>query len=110
MPFALGGPTEVNDDVDGLPHRVLLAAATALSNNLLLACLLTPDDDPGPDPPSVDCAPLELEFGAEVENTFKGFNIDDNVAALSTLFKNGLRKFSSSANRTPGRMVPGWNQ
>jgi hypothetical protein len=56
MPFALGGPTEVNDDVDGLPHRVLLAAATALSNDLLLARLLTFDDDPGPDPPSVDCA------------------------------------------------------
>jgi hypothetical protein len=57
---------------------------------------------------------LELEFGAEVENTFKRFNIDDNAAAtaaaLSTLFKNGLGKFSSFVNRTPGRMVPGWNQ
>lgn len=114
MPFALGRPTEVNDDVDGLPHRVLLAAGTALSNNLLLAHLLTFDDDPGPDPPSVNCAPLELEFGAEVRDTFKGFNIDDDTAtaaaALSTLFKNGLGKFPSSANRTPGRMVPGWNQ
>ena len=47
MPFAL---TEVNDDVDGHPHRVLLAAATAPSNDLLLARLFTFDDDPGPDP------------------------------------------------------------
>jgi len=79
----------------------------------LHARLLTFDDDPGPDPPSVDCAPLELEFGAEVGDTFKGFDIDDDAATaadLSTLFKNGPGKFSSSANRTPGRMVPGWNQ
>jgi len=66
MPFAL---TEVDGDVDGLPHRVLLAAATAL--NLLLARLFIFDDDPSPDPPSVDCAPLELEFGTEVGDTFK---------------------------------------
>ena len=112
MPFALGGLTEVNDDINGLPHRVMLAAGTALSNNLLLARLLTFDDDPGPDSPSVDCAPLELEFSAAVGGTFEGFDIDDDAAtaALSTLFKNGLGKFSSSANRTPGRMAPGWDQ
>jgi hypothetical protein len=55
---------------------------------------------------SVDRVPLELEFGAEVGDTFEGFDIDDNAAAtatdfpaaaLSMLFENGLGKFSSSA-------------
>jgi hypothetical protein len=117
MLFPFGGATEVEDDVDGVPRRVLLAAATALSNNPLLPRLLTfddDDDDPGPDPPSIDCGPLELELGPEIGDTFEGFGIDDDAAAaaatftaaaLSTRFKKGLGRFSSSAKSYSGE---GW--
>ena len=117
MLFAFGGATEVEDDIDGVPHRVLLAAATALSNSPLFPRLFTfddDDDDPGPNPPSVDCGPLEPEFSPEVGDTFEGFEIEDDAtataaafaaAALSILFKNGLGKFSSSAKSYSGE---GW--
>jgi hypothetical protein len=107
MLFAFGGPTEVEDDADGVPRRVLFAAATALSNSPLLPRLFTFADDDDPGPLSVDWVPLELEVG----DTFKGFEIDDDAAAtaaafaaaaLSTLFKNGLGKFSSSAKSYSG--------
>lgn len=105
MLFPFGGAAEVEDDVDGVPRRVLFAAATARSNNPLLPRLFTFDDDPGADPPSANCGtfgPLELELGA-----VEGFEIDDTIAAfaaaaLSALFKNGLGKFSSSAKSYSG--------
>jgi hypothetical protein len=103
-------PIPQGDNVDGVPRQVLFAAATALNNNPLLPRLSTfDDDDPSPYPPSADCdvfGPLELELG-----TVEGLEIDDEVAAAfapaasSTLFKNGLGKFSSSAKSYPGE---GW--
>lgn len=74
------------DNVNGVPRRVCFAFDV--------------DDDPGPR--SVDGVPLELELGAEVDNTFKGLEMDDNAAALSTLFENRKRKFSSPAKSYPG--------
>ena len=47
---------------------------------------------------------MELETGPEVGDTFEGFDIDDDTAAavLSTLFKIGLGKCSSSAKSYSG--------
>ena len=90
MPFAFREPTEVGSDVDGVPRRVLFA--------------FDDDDDPGPLSP--DCVPLKLEFGAEVGDTFEGFEVDDNAASLSTLFKNGLGEFVRKA--VLGRRMALW--
>lgn len=46
----------------------MFAAATSLSNSPLPPRLFTFDDDDDAGPLSVDWAPLELEFGPEVEN------------------------------------------
>ena len=57
---------------------------------------------------------MVLEFDPKVGDTFKRFESDDDAAAtaaaiataaLSTLFKNGLGKFSSSAKSYSGE---GW--
>jgi len=84
----------------GVPHRLLFAAATALNNNSLLPRLFPFDDDedPSPDPPSVDCGPLKLELEEDAAAIAAAFA----AAALSTLFKNGLGKFSSSAKSYSG--------
>ena len=96
------------------PSPSIVGSATALNNNALLPCLFTFDDDDDPGPLSIDWVPLELEFGPEVEDAFERFEIDDDAAAtaaafaaaaLSTLFKNGLGKISSSAKSSSGE---GW--
>jgi len=112
-PFILIGTAEVEDDVEGVPRRVLFAAATALNNSPLLPRLFPfdDDDDPSPDPLSADCGPWELGFGLQVPRTFE---LDDDTtataaslatAALSTRFRNGLGRFSSSAKSYSGE---GW--
>ena len=58
---AFGGATEVEDDVDGVPLRVLFAAATTLNNPPLLPRLFTFDGD-DESSLSVECGPLELEL------------------------------------------------
>ena len=63
MLFVFGGPMEVEDDINGVPHRVLFTAAAALSDSPLLPCLFIFDDDNEPGPLSVDWVPLELGFG-----------------------------------------------
>jgi len=86
------------------------ATMSMAHNNPLLPRLSTfDDDDPGPYLPSAECGalgPLEHELG-----TIQGFEIDDEAAAafapaaLSTLFKIGLGKFSSSAKSYAGSSV-----
>jgi hypothetical protein len=77
--------------------------AIALSNTPQLLRLFTFDDDDNPGPLSVDRVPLELGFGTEVGDTFEGFEMDGNAAALSTLFKDGVDKFFLSANHTAAK-------
>jgi hypothetical protein len=50
--------------------------------------------------------PLELEFNTEVRDTFGGLEMDGNAAALSTLFRDGQGKFSSSARSYSGEGRP----
>jgi len=74
------------------------------STTPLLPRLFTFDED-GEGSLSVECGPLELELDPELGGIFKGCELDDDAAAtaaafadaaLSTLFKNGLGKFSSA--------------
>lgn len=83
----------------------MFAAATALNNPPLLPRLFTFDDDDDEGSLSVKCGPLELELDPELGGIFEGFELDNDAAAtaaafaagaLSTLFKNGLGKFSSA--------------
>jgi len=80
----------------------------------ILPCLFTFNDDDDPGPLPIDWVCLELEFGPKVGDTFERFEIDDDAAAiaaafataaLSTLFKNELGKFSSSVKSYSGE---GW--
>ena len=96
------GP-EVEEDVD---RRGPSSSIDHSSNNPLLLRPFTFDDDDDPGSLSVGWVPLELEFGTEVGDTFKGFEIDAaafSAAALSALFKNGL---SSSAKSYSGEGSP----
>jgi hypothetical protein len=93
---------------------VLFAAATALSNNPLPPRLFTFDNDDDEDSPSFECGTLEPELDPELRGMLGGFELDADAAAiaaaftaaaLSTRFKNGLGKFSSSAKSYSGE---GW--
>ena len=95
----------------------MFAAETSLSNSPLPPHLFTFDDDDDAGPLSVDWAPLELEFGPEVEKAQRSKAHSKELkptgvataaafaAALSTPFKNGLGKFSSSPQSHSGE---GW--
>ncbi|KIM43461.1 hypothetical protein M413DRAFT_25824 [Hebeloma cylindrosporum] len=87
-------------------RRALMTAAIALSSKPLLLHHFTFDDDDDPGPLSVDRGPFKLEFGTEVGDTFEGFEMDDNAAALSALFKNGIGKFRLSIKSYSGEEWP----